>query len=117
MVSAPYRPEHTGLFAARTDHGLATGFDDSRTDEQALFAEATVLHPGHIAHEIAQLLPHDFRSPHRRRFLAGFGNQRADAISQQAFGPALPAALVLRMVLTAPKRLQHKAGVDQSVVE
>ena len=43
-VSAVDRPEHAGLFEARTDDGFATGFDDAGTNKQVLLAELGIAH-------------------------------------------------------------------------
>ena len=40
VFCAGFAPEHAGLFAAGTDDGLATGFDDTGTDEVALPTKA-----------------------------------------------------------------------------
>ena len=37
-------PEHARLFAARADHGLAAGLDDTGPDEQALPTKGPILH-------------------------------------------------------------------------
>jgi hypothetical protein len=41
-VGAANRPEHAGLLEARTDDGLASGFDDARADKQMLAAKLGV---------------------------------------------------------------------------
>ena len=38
VFGAGFGPEHAGLFEALADDGLATGFDDARAAEKALFA-------------------------------------------------------------------------------
>jgi hypothetical protein len=43
-VGTTSRPEHAGLFQAGTDDSLASGFDDTRADEQVLTAELRVPH-------------------------------------------------------------------------
>src|SRR5215831_3102286 len=43
-VGPAHRPEHAGLFAAGTNYGLASGFDDTRAHKQVLTAKFRVAH-------------------------------------------------------------------------
>jgi hypothetical protein len=45
-------PEHAGLFAARSDDGLATGLDNARTDKETPAAEAAILHAGYVVDDV-----------------------------------------------------------------
>ena len=56
-LAAIYGPEHTGLFEAMADDGLAVGFDDAGAKEQVQFAEFGVVHAGReIVGLVADLL-------------------------------------------------------------
>jgi len=75
-------PEHARLFAAGADHGLAAGFDDPGTDEQALPTKGPVLHSLYVVNEIAQLLVYLLSLRLTGAFLAGFLNEVFDTITQ-----------------------------------
>src|SRR5258708_22905631 len=68
-------PEHARLFAARPDHGLATGLDDSRADKEPLLTKGAVLHSFDIVNEVAQFLVNLLILRLAAAFLSGILNQ------------------------------------------
>ena len=54
IFGARLTPKHTRLLAAETNDGFASGFDDSRTDKEALAPKRTVLHAFDVVDEISQ---------------------------------------------------------------
>ena len=68
-------PEHSGLFAARADDGLAAGFNHARTNEETLFSEGAILHARDVIDEIAQCLLDVMGPAPVGRLLAGFSNE------------------------------------------
>src|ERR1035438_6319704 len=54
-VGPPNRPEHTGLFEARTDDGLAARFNDAGANKEVLTAELGVTHALGISRKIVCL--------------------------------------------------------------
>lgn len=111
-------PEHAGLFATRADDGLAAGFDDSRTDEEAPAAEGAVLHALDVANEVPQFFLHRFGPAAAGAFLARGSDELLDLIPQELSHPLAESLLEFRMVLAAQQGgLQHFAGMLPGVVE
>jgi len=54
-LGAADRPEHSELFQAGTDHGLAASFDYAGTDEEVLLAELWAAHPLSISLKVIGL--------------------------------------------------------------
>ena len=82
VLGARHAPEHTRLLATGADEGLATGFYDPRTNEEAAAAEGAILHAICVADEVAQLLIHRFGAVGAGAFLAGGGDELFDFIPE-----------------------------------
>ena len=92
-----FSPEHAGLLTPGADHRLAARFDDSRADEEALAAEASVFHSLHVAHEVSQFVLHGLSLRLASALLSGFLDEVFHAISEQASDPTAALHVVLRM--------------------
>ena len=73
---------HARLLAASADDGLASGFDDSRTDEEAPAAESTILHAVCVADKVTQLLLHRLGSGGAGALFARGGDELFDLIPE-----------------------------------
>src|SRR6266581_618108 len=54
-VGSPDGPEHSRLFEARADDGLASSFDHTRANKQVLAAKLGITHPLGISLEVISL--------------------------------------------------------------
>ena len=75
-------PKHARLFAARAEEGLAAGFNDPRTDEEASTAEGAILHTRYVAGEVTQFLFHCLSSVGASTFLARSGKEFFDLVPE-----------------------------------
>jgi hypothetical protein len=85
-----FRPEHTGLFAARTDDALAASFNDTGSDEVAFLTEGPVLHPVNVFSEIVEGFFHVPFALALAVSVAGLIDHGFHTVSEQEFDPASP---------------------------
>ena len=75
-------PEHARLFAASADDRFASGFDDTRADEEASAAKGAILHTLEVADEVTQFLFHRLGAGGAGGFLARGSDEVLDFIAE-----------------------------------
>lgn len=108
VLNARLGPEHPRLFASLADDGLATGLDQTRSVEVALFAEGPVLHALDVLLEVAQLFFHRPGLSLALAGLAGFFDRRLHLVPELAFGPAMVLFFVIGLVPAAQGIITHE---------